>query len=59
MEDEATVISEEVQFIGYVHADDGRAYVHHFEHPVRMEALPDGTVLISSTEDQPIWEDFE
>lgn len=51
------LISADALDISYIHADDGNPYVHEFEGGVELEALPDGTVLISHP-NKPVWRDF-
>lgn len=53
------VIGDEVYSVTYRHADDGREYVHDFAPGVELEALPDGSVLISQRDGLPLWDDFE
>mgnify|MGYP001056942834 CR=1 FL=1 len=51
------LISGDALEIAYIHADDGQPYIHEFEGNVEIEALPDGSVLISHPT-KPVWRDF-
>lgn len=50
-------IGEDVHAIYYRHAEDGKHYVHEFAGDVQMDALEDGSVLLSGP--LPLWEDFD
>lgn len=51
------VLSEDVVFLQYVHAEDGEVYRHEFDGDVMAEALPDGGLLISHPT-RPVWGEF-
>lgn len=50
-------MSQEVGGVWYQHLEDGEWYIHHFEGEVEMEALEDGTVLLSHPS-REIWREF-
>lgn len=52
------VLSREVHSLAYRHDDDGKAYRHEFEGPVRAELKRDGSVLLRSSQGKKIWDDF-
>lgn len=51
------VIGDNVHQIRYQHAEDGENYYHDFEKGVKLIALDNGDVLLTS--DKPLWEDFD
>ena len=53
------LIGDDVYDVRYQHADDGLDYVHDFGPNVELEALPDGSVLLSHRDGLPLWDDFE
>ncbi len=53
----AHLVSRRVEFIGYVHADDGEPYRHDFEHAgVELWANGDGSLTIRHPKYR-LWED--
>lgn len=52
-------MSRRVYDVRYRHLEDGEDYVHDFGPDVELEALDDGTVLLSHSEGLPLWADFE
>jgi hypothetical protein len=55
------VISEEAHAILYRHAEDGKPYRHDFERPTHLIAVERNgkhDVLITSADNEPIWQDF-
>lgn len=53
------VLGEEVYAVTYRHDEDGRDYIHEFGPDVELEALPDGSVLLSHRHGLRLWDDFE
>lgn len=51
------MIGERVYQVRYRHAEDGKDYYHDFGSGVKLFALDNGDVLITS--DKPLWEEFE
>ena len=51
------VIGERVYQVRYRHAEDLKDYFHDFDPGVKLIALDNGDVLLTS--DKPLWEDFE
>lgn len=51
-------MSGDVALLGYQHDEDGEYYIHEFEGAVEMEALPDGSILISHPSKE-VWRDFQ
>lgn len=54
---EGGLFGDDVYAIWYRHTDDGRNYVHEFDPGVELEALPDGSVLLSHPT-RRLWEEF-
>jgi len=52
------IFSNNVEKIYYIHAENGKPYVHKFKRGVRMEALNDGSVRLSHPSKDGIWTDI-
>lgn len=53
------VFGTSVYDLTYRHGDDEQDYVHEFGPDVELEALPDGSVLLSHRDGKPLWQEFE
>lgn len=53
------VMGDEVYAVTYRHEEDGQDYVHEFGPDVELEALPDGSVLLTHRDGRPLWDEFE
>lgn len=51
-------LSDEVQYVGYRHAQDGELYQHDFRKGVELEADPDGSLRISHPTGRDLHRDF-
>jgi len=52
------VLSREVHSLAYRHDDDGKAYRHDFEGPVKAQLNGDGSVTLRSAKGRTLWKDY-
>lgn len=53
----AQVLSRNVESLAYIHAADGKPYIHHFAKGVTALLLRDGRVELTRSDGKPLWED--
>jgi hypothetical protein len=53
----AQVLSRKVESLAYIHAADGKPYIHKFDAGVTALLLRDGRVELTRSDGKPLWED--
>ena len=55
----AQQFGQDTHEVKYRHSVDGELYKHEFRDGVEIDALDDGTLLLSHKDGKPLWEEFE